>query len=77
MNLAQYKTQWKGVPCPLNDKQLAALHWTSLGHTAFEVGVLVQEGEHFGHSVLKSARRILGAVNTTHAVTIAIREGWI
>jgi len=59
----------------LTDRELECLAHASNGHTARQTGILEGLSEKTIKSYLGAARRKLGAVSTTHAVAIAIREG--
>lgn len=64
------------VDCPffLTERQRTALRLAALGYTDHAAARRMQVATRTVQAHLQSARRVLGAMNTTHAVALAIRH---
>lgn len=61
----------------LSGRQLACLTWASLGKTTPEIAMLLQISPNTVRYYLVEAKERLGAVNTAHAVRVAVERGLI
>lgn len=62
---------------PLPARMRLTLEHAADGHTAAEIGVLMNVTENTVIRQLELARALLSARNTTHAVAIAMRNGYL
>jgi LuxR family quorum sensing-dependent transcriptional regulator len=60
---------------PLTDREREVLHWAAVGKSAWEIGEILAIAERTVTDHVQSACRKLGAVNRTHAVALAMRDG--
>ena len=61
----------------LTGRQVACLTWASLGKTMSETAMLLGISPHTARCYLVEAKERLGAVNTAHAVRVAVERGLI
>ena len=61
----------------LSGRQLACLTWASFGKTTAETAMLLGISSNTARSYLVEAKERLGAVNTAHAIRVAVERGLI
>ena len=61
----------------ITQREQEALKWAASGKTAHEIGELLGIGKRTVDEHLQTAQRKLGAMNRTHAVVLALRDGAI
>jgi len=59
----------------LTDRERECVHWTAVGKSSSEVGIILGISENTVNHHLASAAHKLGTVNKAHTVAISIREG--
>lgn len=65
------------APLPLTGRELECLKWAADGKTSWETSVILGIAEGTVEFCLEAAKKKLKASNKIHAVTIAIRNGWM
>jgi DNA-binding CsgD family transcriptional regulator len=63
--------------CPLSSRELECLKWSSMGKSAWDIGMILKVSEHTVKAHTRAANRKLDCANKVQAVTKAIRLGWI
>jgi DNA-binding CsgD family transcriptional regulator len=61
----------------ITDREREVLAWAAQGKSAWEIGQILLISERAANKCAQTAFQKLGAVNKTHAVAIALREGLI
>jgi len=61
----------------LTPREIEILHWVASGKSAWEIGEILHIAKRTVDAHVQAAVRKLGAVNRTHAVAIALRDGII
>jgi DNA-binding CsgD family transcriptional regulator len=61
----------------LSGRQLACLTWASFGKTTAETAMLLGISPNTARCYLVEAKERLGAVNTAHAIRVAVERGLI
>jgi LuxR family transcriptional regulator, quorum-sensing system regulator BjaR1 len=71
--------QLRGEPSPsrLTEREAEVLKWCAVGKSAWEAGEILRISQKTVEAHIASAVRKLNAGNRTHAVTIALRNGFI
>lgn len=62
---------------PLTARELACLHWTSIGKTSWETGVILGITERTVNFHIQNACRKLGVHGRQAAITIALNAGLV
>jgi LuxR family transcriptional regulator, quorum-sensing system regulator BjaR1 len=62
---------------PLTSREIEVLRWVAHGKSAWEIGEILDITKRTVDEHVQTAVRKLGALNRTHAVALAIRDGII
>jgi len=65
------------IKTTLTARENEVLHWVANGKSAWEIGGILNIAKRTVDEHAQTAVRKLGAVNRTHAVVIALRDGII
>lgn len=65
----------EGAPSRITVREKECLRWCAEGKTSEEIGIILSLSTHTVNHYLISATKKLNAVNRTHAITVAIRQG--
>lgn len=63
--------------CPLTGRQREALSFMAQGKTDWEIGKILGISEKTANRHCESAKRQLGVTTRTHAVAVAVHNGWV